>query len=536
MRRVKIFSGSSHPWLVDAICERLGTQPAKCELKKFSNGETSVAIGTSVRDQDVFIVQSGSERINDSLVELIIMIAACKGGSAKSITAVMPYFPYSRQSKKKSHRGAIAARLVANLLSVAGIDHAITVDLHAPPSQGFFGKPVDNLQAEPLIARWIRNHVPGWKEAVVVSKNPGGSKRVTSLADALKLNFGIITTDRRRMTMSSSSMLDMSGYLDRMGDATSDIYHLQRSETEAEAAIDPTIDVEQPREPAAQSPRINGHVNGHHPTSSTPHRQPTASNAHVQSLRHDPDSLHHPPSRIPRSTPSADDSIPEQDTAADDYIDERASEVVTARLIQGHLVDDDHPSPVLSTMSGSIATLPGDNVLGASHFDDQQDLMTSSFMSHLSTVPSNNTLGGNVPHGGESDDDVEEGFKNPELEHTITLVGNVKDRTVFIVDDLIDQCGSWIAAAETVVKRGGAKKVYCVATHGLFGYDSLERMEECECIDYIVVTNTYPISQERVAKAGSKLVVLDVSNLLSEAIRRNHYGESISQLFMHYPD
>lgn len=86
MRRVKIFSGSSHPCLVDAICERLGTQPAKCELKKFSNGETSVSIGTSIRDQDVFIVQSGSEKINDGLMELLVMISACKGGSAKSIT------------------------------------------------------------------------------------------------------------------------------------------------------------------------------------------------------------------------------------------------------------------------------------------------------------------------------------------------------------------------------------------------------------------------------------------------------------------
>lgn len=86
MRRVKIFSGSSHPYLVDSICERLSTQPAKCELKKFSNGETSVSIDTSIRDQDVFIVQSGSDKINDSLMELLVMISACKGGSAKSIT------------------------------------------------------------------------------------------------------------------------------------------------------------------------------------------------------------------------------------------------------------------------------------------------------------------------------------------------------------------------------------------------------------------------------------------------------------------
>lgn len=112
--------------------------------------------------------------------------------------AVMPYFPYSRQSKKKQHRGAITARMVANLLHIAGVNHVMTIDLHASQMQGFFKCPVDNLVAEPLLARWIRVNVPNWREAVVVSKNPGGTKRVTSLADALKLSFGIVTTDRRR--------------------------------------------------------------------------------------------------------------------------------------------------------------------------------------------------------------------------------------------------------------------------------------------------------------------------------------------------
>jgi ribose-phosphate pyrophosphokinase len=118
--------------------------------------------------------------------------------SSLTLLAVMPYFPYSRQSKKKQHRGAITARMVANLLHVAGVNHVITLDLHASQMQGFFKCPVDNLVAEPLLARWIRVNVPNWREAVVVSKNPGGTKRVTSLADALKLSFGIVTTDRRR--------------------------------------------------------------------------------------------------------------------------------------------------------------------------------------------------------------------------------------------------------------------------------------------------------------------------------------------------
>lgn len=219
MRQAQIFSGSSHPHLVEGICDRLGQKPGNVQLTKFSNGETSVQIQTSIRDQDVYIVQSGSSHINDNVIELLIMISACKGGSAKSITAVMPYFPYCRQSKKKSHRGAITARMVANLLWVAGVTHVITIDLHASQMQGFFKCPVDNLIAEPQLAKWIRQNIPDWKKAVVVSKNPGGTKRVTSLADAMKLSFGIVTTDRRRYggvhglaehhnLMGSSMMLD----------------------------------------------------------------------------------------------------------------------------------------------------------------------------------------------------------------------------------------------------------------------------------------------------------------------------------------
>ena len=113
-----------------------------------------------------------------------------------------------------------------------------------------------------------------------------------------------------------------------------------------------------------------------------------------------------------------------------------------------------------------------------------------------------------------------------------TLVGNVRNRPVLIMDDMIDKAGSWIAAAETVVKRGGASRVYCMATHGIFGGDCLEELDDCDEIDTVVVTNTYPIPEK--ARNMKKLVVLDVSGLLSEAIRRNHHGESISQLYNHY--
>ncbi len=117
----------------------------------------------------------------------------------------------------------------------------------------------------------------------------------------------------------------------------------------------------------------------------------------------------------------------------------------------------------------------------------------------------------------------------------VTLVGNVKDRPVFIVDDMMDKSASWIAAAETVVKRGGATKVYCFATHGIFGGDCLKEMNNCDVIDKIVITNAFPIPEHKFSQASpDKLVVINVDNLLAEAIRRNHHGESMSQLFLHY--
>ncbi|ONH76928.1 hypothetical protein CAS74_001611 [Pichia kudriavzevii] len=198
MRKCKVFVGNSHPQLGKLVCENLGIEPAPATAKKFANGETSVQIGVSVRDEDVYIIQSGSPDVNDHIMELLILISACKGGSAAKITAVIPQFPYSKQSKMKKHRGAITARMLANLLVMAGADHVVSMDLHASQMQGFFTKPVDNLYAGPTLAKWIKENIANYADAVVVSKNPGGTKRVTALADQLKINFAMIHTDRRR--------------------------------------------------------------------------------------------------------------------------------------------------------------------------------------------------------------------------------------------------------------------------------------------------------------------------------------------------
>ncbi|OLN81275.1 Ribose-phosphate pyrophosphokinase 1-like protein 2 [Colletotrichum chlorophyti] len=490
MRGTLIFAGSSCPVLTAQICENLGMAPAEAELTQFSNGETSVRILTSVREKDVFVVQSGSAKINDTIMELLIMISACKGGSSNKITAVLPYFPYSRQSKKKSHRGAITARMLANLLGVAGVKHVITVDLHASQMQGFFKCPVDNLHAEPLIARWIRHNVPNWKEAVVVSKNAGGTKRVTSLADALKLNFGMVTTEKKRGNGMTSSMI---------------MHHLDNLDREPvlESSRQPALAPSTP--PAVgRSARIKADATG--------------SPQHTSVPRSHPRSTDERPTTPTQSKPG-DSLVPdEEEEESVLYDDRRAQEVTHGRLVQGHIVDDDYPSPAGSTADGSIR-------------DD--DPMT---MSHASSffAPVPHALGGSGDAAPESDEE-DEVLKDPKVEHMITLVGDVKNRTVFIVDDMIDKPGSWIAAAETVVKKGRAKKVYCMATHGVFGGDCLEQLQKCECIDTIVVTNSFPIPED-LAKRTPKLVVLDLSFLLAEAIRRNHYGESISPLYQHILD
>merc|ERR1712183_55542 len=170
----------------------------RCKLKKFSNKETSVEIGESVRGDDVFIIQSGCGEINDNLMELLIMINACKIASAARVTAVIPCFPYARQDKKDKSRAPIGAKLVANMLSVAGADHIITMDLHASQIQGFFDIPVDNLYAEPAVLKWIKENIDGWRNAIIVSPDAGGAKRVTAIADRLNIEFALIHKERKR--------------------------------------------------------------------------------------------------------------------------------------------------------------------------------------------------------------------------------------------------------------------------------------------------------------------------------------------------
>ncbi|KAG4076886.1 hypothetical protein HA402_015873 [Bradysia odoriphaga] len=237
MPNIKVFSGTSHPDLAQRIVDRLGIDLGKVVTKKFSNLETCVEIGESVRGEDVYIVQSGSGEINDNLMELLIMINACKIASASRVTAVIPCFPYARQDKKDKtgdteglakqannnvlkynewkfrvqpkllSRAPISAKLVANMLSVAGADHIITMDLHASQIQGFFDIPVDNLYAEPAVLKWIKENIPEWRNSIIVSPDAGGAKRVTSIADRLNVEFALIHKERKKANEVASMVL-----------------------------------------------------------------------------------------------------------------------------------------------------------------------------------------------------------------------------------------------------------------------------------------------------------------------------------------
>jgi len=184
----------------------LGLPLGKAEVTKSGIGETGVRIVESVREDDVYIINTGCGQINTALMELCIMIHACKIASAKRITAVIPLFPYARQDKKDKSRAPITAKLVANMIQKAGCDHVITMDLHASQIQGFFDVPVDNLFAEPSVLNYIRTTFD-ISNIVIVSPDAGGAKRATSMADRLGVDFALFHKERKKANEVSRMVL-----------------------------------------------------------------------------------------------------------------------------------------------------------------------------------------------------------------------------------------------------------------------------------------------------------------------------------------
>ena len=190
---LKLFSGTTYPRLVQEIADYLGVSPGLIKISRFANGEIYVRYEESIRGADVFVVQSFSNHvtnINDSIMEMLIMIDALKRASVGRITAVIPYYCYARQEKKSAPREPITSRMLADILSAVGAERIITMDLHAPAIQGFFNIPVDHMTALPMLAQYIKQqHI---KDGVVIAPDAGSVKKAEKLAARLDLPVGVM--------------------------------------------------------------------------------------------------------------------------------------------------------------------------------------------------------------------------------------------------------------------------------------------------------------------------------------------------------
>jgi len=207
MEGISIFAGNSNPALANKICEYLNLSLGNAQVKTFSDGEIQIEIDENVRSKEVFIIQSTCAPVNDHLVELLLMIDAVKRSSAKRITAVVPYFGYARQDKKVAPRVPISAKLVANMLTVAGANRMITMDLHAGQIQGFFDIPVDNIFAAPLLIEHIRDKFNSG--LVIVSPDAGGVERARAFAKRLDADLAIV--DKRRSAPNQAKAMAVIG-------------------------------------------------------------------------------------------------------------------------------------------------------------------------------------------------------------------------------------------------------------------------------------------------------------------------------------
>jgi ribose-phosphate pyrophosphokinase len=204
---MKLFGGTSNPELTREVCDYLGIEPGKVAAKTFSDGETLIEIHENIRGGDVFVLQSTSTPVNDNLMQLLIMMDALRRASAERITAIIPYYGYGRQDRKVKPRVPISAKLVADLITTAGAQRVVSMDLHAGQIQGYFNIPVDNLFAAPLLLKYIRTHFEN--DLVIVSPDAGGVERARAFAKRLEATLAII--DKRRDAPNIAEAMNIVG-------------------------------------------------------------------------------------------------------------------------------------------------------------------------------------------------------------------------------------------------------------------------------------------------------------------------------------
>ncbi len=210
---IKVFCGNSNPAFARTICKELGIELGKSSVRTFADGEASVSLEETVRGADVFLIQSTCKPVNDHLMELLVMIDACRRASAGRITAVIPYFGYARQDRKAKSRDPISAKLVANMITAAGANRVLTMDLHAAQIQGFFDIPVDHLLGNPTFVQYYLDKFPEDKfnhdDFVVVSPDVGSVARARAFA--AKVHMGLAIVDKRRQKANVCEVMNVIG-------------------------------------------------------------------------------------------------------------------------------------------------------------------------------------------------------------------------------------------------------------------------------------------------------------------------------------
>jgi ribose-phosphate pyrophosphokinase len=204
---IKLFGGTSNTSLTIEVCNYIGIAPGEIIAKTFSDGETQVEIGENIRGRDVFVIQSTCRPVNDNLMQLLIIMDAMRRASAERITAVIPYYGYSRQDRKVKPRVPISAKLVADLITVSGANRVVSVDLHAGQIQGYFNIPVDNIFATPILLKYVHDNLHG--ELVMVSPDAGGVERARAFAKRLNASLAII--DKRRESPNMAEAMNIIG-------------------------------------------------------------------------------------------------------------------------------------------------------------------------------------------------------------------------------------------------------------------------------------------------------------------------------------
>lgn len=210
---IKIFCGNSNPEFAETICRSLGVPLGRAEVKTFADGEVSVSLEETVRGADVFLIQSTCKPVNNNLMELLVMTDACRRASAGRITAVIPYFGYARQDRKAKSRDPISSKLVANMITAAGADRVLTMDLHAAQIQGFFDIPLDHLLGNVTFVEYFMNKFPeseyNHEDFVVVSPDVGSVGRARNFAT--KVHMGLAIVDKRRPKANVSEVMNIIG-------------------------------------------------------------------------------------------------------------------------------------------------------------------------------------------------------------------------------------------------------------------------------------------------------------------------------------